>query len=275
MMNKWEVARYLIDAKKNIDSIMYINKNIYELNNIDVSLKIRNVMQSFYLNLSYVLDEKYNTRDKKQSICRNNKIIESIYYERDKDKAHKDSNYKRTKYDSIEEIIESMKKQIFEVRKKCEDIIAKEVTLDFVPHDKELFRIVNGINREKEDKICRKKYFISDSLNENNITRKIFYDTEELKENREKDKYAVIMKDGINIYEGIQERQDACIKVNVLNNTNIWVQFNSKSKKKIEKLIKTGLVNKYGIPLSFEEMSQEQWKVFTKIIKNEEGEKIE
>lgn len=274
-MNKWEVARYLIDAKKNIDSIMYINKNIYELNNIDVSLKIRNVMQSFYLNLSYVLDEKYNTRDKKQSICRNNKIIESIYYERDKDKAHKDSNYQRTKYDSIEEIIESMKKQIFEVRKKCEDIIAKEVTLDFVPYDKELFRIVNGINREKEDKICRKKYFISDSLNENNITRKIFYDTEELKENREKDKYAVIMKDGINIYEGIQERQDACIKVNVLNNTNIWVQFNSKSKKKIEKLIKTGLVNKYGIPLSYEEMSQEQWKVFTKIIKNEEGEKIE
>ena len=275
MMNKWEVARYLIDAKKNIDSIMYINKNIYELNNIDVSLKIRNVMQSFYLNLSYVLDEKYNTRDKKQSICRNNKIIESIYYERDKDKAHKDSNYHRTKYDSIEEIIESMKKQIFEVRKKCEYIIAKEVKLDFVPHDKELFRIVNGINREKEDKICRKKYFISDSLNENNITRKIFYDTEELKENREKDKYAVIMKDGINIYEGIQERQDACIKINVLNNTNIWVQFNSKSKKKIEKLIKTGLVNKYGIPLSFEEMSQEQWKVFTKIIKNEEGEKIE
>ena len=275
MMNKWEVARYLIDAKKNIDSIMYINKNIYELNNIDVSLKIRNVMQSFYLNLSYVLDEKYNTRDKKQSICRNNKIIESIYYERDKDKAHKDSNYQRTKYESIEEIIESMKKQIFEVRKKCEDIIAKEVTLDFVPYDKELFRIVNGINREKEDKICRKKYFISDSLNENNITRKIFYDTEELKENREKDKYAVIMKDGINIYEGIQERQDACIKVNVLNNTNIWVQFNSKSKKKIEKLIKTGLVNKYGIPLSFEEMSQEQWKVFTKIMKNEEGEKIE
>lgn len=275
MMNKWEVARYLIDAKKNIDSIMYINKNIYELNNIDVSLKIRDVMQSFYLNLSYVLDEKYDTRDKKQSICRNNKIIESIYYERDKDKAHKDSNYKRTKYDSIEEIIESMKKQIFEVRKKCEDIIAKEVTLDFVPHDKELFRIVNGINREKEDKIYRKKYFISDSLNENNITRKIFYDTEELKENREKDKYAVIMKDGINIYEGIQERQDACIKVNVLNNTNIWVQFNSKSKKKIEKLIKTGLVNKYGIPLSYEEMPQEQWKVFTKIIKNEEGEKIE
>ena len=274
-MNKWEVARYLIDAKKNIDSIMYINKNIYELNNIDVSLKIRDVMQSFYLNLSYVLDEKYNTKDKKQSICRNNKIIESIYYERDKDKAHKDSNYKRTKYDSVEEIIESMKKQIFEVRKKCEDIIAKEVTLDFVPHDKELFRIVNGINREKEDKICRKKYFISDSLNENNITRKIFYDTEELKENREKDKYAVIMKDGINIYEGIQERQDACIKVNVLNNTNIWVQFNSKSKKKIEKLIKTGLVNKYGIPLSYEEMSQEQWKVFTKIMKNEEGEKIE
>lgn len=275
MMNKWEVARYLIDAKKNIDSIMYINKNIYELNNIDVNLKIRDVMRSFYLNLSYVLDEKYDTRDKKQCICRNNKIIESIYYERDKDTAHKDSNYQRTKYDSIEEIIETMKKQIFEVRKKCEDIIAKEVTLDFVPHDKELFRIVNGINREKEDKICRKKYFISDSLNENNITRKIFYDTEELKENREKDKYAVIMKDGINIYEGIQERQDACIKVNVLNNTNIWVQFNSKSKKKIEKLIKTGLVNKYGIPLSFEEMSQEQWKVFTKIMKNEEGEKIE
>ena len=38
MMNKWEVARYLIDAKKNIDSIMYINKNILNNNFLFINI---------------------------------------------------------------------------------------------------------------------------------------------------------------------------------------------------------------------------------------------
>lgn len=51
---------------------MYINKNIYELNNIDVSLKIRDVMQSFYLNLSMSL-MKNTTQE-----IRNKVFVETI-----------------------------------------------------------------------------------------------------------------------------------------------------------------------------------------------------
>ena len=39
-MTKWELARYLIDAKKCVDSIMYIDENLVALKNIGVREKV-------------------------------------------------------------------------------------------------------------------------------------------------------------------------------------------------------------------------------------------
>ena len=39
-MNKWETTRYLIDAKKCVDSIVYISENEKQLHYIDLRKKV-------------------------------------------------------------------------------------------------------------------------------------------------------------------------------------------------------------------------------------------
>ena len=263
-MKEWELARYLIDAKKNIDSIMYIEQNIDELSFINVKDKISSIQTHFYLNLCYILDDVYSNGQKKE-ICKN-KIIDSIYRERDKDKAHKDKNYKKNKYNSFEEMINIMKNQIIEVRKVCDKKIPSILTLDFVPHDKELFRLVHRLNKSEEEKIKQKKYK-EPSIKGNN-TKKIFDDTEDIKNIavNERNDYAVLMKNGINIYEGIQERQDSCVNLNVLFNGDLWVRFNEKNRKTIEQLIENGLIDEFGMPVSKEKLNQKQINLLKELL---------
>ena len=263
-MKEWELARYLIDAKKNIDSIMYIEQNLYELSYINIKDKIRSLQTQFYLNLCYILDDVYGNGQKKE-ICEN-KVINSIYIERDKDKAHKDNNYKKNTYNNIEEMINVMINQILEVRKVCQKSIPSILTLDFVPHDKELFRLVHGLNKSEEEKIKQKKY-TKTSIKENK-TKKIFDDTEDIKNINSKEikDYAVSMNDGINLYEGIQERQDACVQLNVLFNGNVWVRFNEKNRTIIKQLMESGLIDEYGMPISKEKINKKQIELFNSII---------
>lgn len=268
-MKEWELARYLIDAKKNVDSLIFIDDNIDELSNIDIYTEIKSIQTKFYLNLCFILDDVYGN-GKKKDICEKNNIINEIYRQRDKDKAHKDKNYKKTKYSSICEIIGIMKKQIYEVKNVCEDRLPFVVTLDFVSHDKNLFRLIHRLNKNEEERIKKKKY--TNLLNINGISKEIFSDTEDYKNIKYEDtnNYAVEIKDGINLYEGIQERQDALIKLNLLFGGNIWVSFNENNKNIIEQLVKNGLVNEYGMPLPISQMNKEKIELFKKIT-NEGG----
>lgn len=55
---------------------------------------------------------------------------------------------------------------------------------------------------------------------------KVFEDTEDIKLIRNANEYGVVIKNGINLFEGLQNRQDACIKINVLFNQEIWCNIN-------------------------------------------------
>ena len=55
---------------------------------------------------------------------------------------------------------------------------------------------------------------------------KVFEDTEDIKFIRNANEYGVVIKNGINLFEGLQNRQDACIKINVLFNQEIWCNIN-------------------------------------------------
>ena len=268
-MKEWELARYLIDAKKNIDSIIFIDDNFEELSNINIYEEINKIQTEFYLNLCYILDDVYGN-GKKRDICEKNSIINEVYKQRDKDKAHKDKNYKKNIYGSIFEIITIMKGQIAETKKVCQSKLPSVITLDFVSHDKKLFRLIHQVNKSKEEKIKKEKY--TNILNKDGISRKLFNDTEEYKnlEAEEIHNYAVEVKDGINLYEGIQERQDALIKLNLLFSGNIWIRFNENNKNIIEQLVKNGLINEYGMPLPISKMNKEKFELFKKIT-NEGG----
>lgn len=269
-MIEWELARYLIDAKKNIDSLLFIQLNIDKLTNLNIKERFDKIQMEFYLKLCYILDDVFKKK-KKPIICSSNEIIKSIYDERDKNNAHKDKDYIPKNYKSWDEIIGIMKEQIEEVRKVCSEKLPKVITLDYVPHDKELFRFIHGINKEKEDQIHNQKYTIySNTEKETTIRKKVFNDTEEIKTiiDSERKDYAVLLKNGINFYEGIQERQDACIRANVLFGTNEWCVY-THVLKIIERLREKGLINEYDMPISYTKWDKEKANEFMKIIKDE------
>jgi len=59
-------------------------------------------------------------------------------------------------------------------------------------------------------------------------TYKIFDDTEDKNIVKNKYEYAVFVENGLTLFEGIQNRQDFCIKSNVLYGTNLWCRVNKK-----------------------------------------------
>ena len=75
-MTNWELARYLIDAKKSIDSLMYISLHKQELTMINLRDAINEKRRSFYVNLCVVLDKCFP--NSKKEICQD-PIIDSVY----------------------------------------------------------------------------------------------------------------------------------------------------------------------------------------------------
>ena len=244
----------MIDAKKYVDSVLYISNNAEELRYIDLRKKINEIRNEFYIKCCVVID-KYieNSKQKKKDLCNIDEIINSLYYERDKNSAHKDEKYRAQQFDSLSEIADQMQNQIKYIREKCASSLPDEVTLDFVPHDRELFRLIHHITARKEDEVNRRKYPLWDAFScrddANAKTFKVFNDTEDIRnltEDMKKD-YGVISENGINPYEGLQNRQDAAIRINVLYGLNVWCSINQKYFKQIEKLTELGCFDEFGV----------------------------
>lgn len=260
MKNKWENANHMIEAKKCIDSFMYISQNENELSNLNLREKVDKLRQHFYINLTNVLDEYFKISKEKKAIKKEDEIIERIYYERDKKSAHDDENYKPRTYSSYKEEITDKKQELSHVCDICCEILP-DITLDYVPHDKELFRIVNRVNANLEEKINKIKHPYSSIWNnqyinkgkdvlKNNLERYPLQSVEDVRamSDDEKKKHAVIFDDGINTYEGLQNRQDSCIKINYLFGCDCWCSANYEYFERIEQLKKIGFLNIFEIP---------------------------
>lgn len=281
MKNKWENANFLITAKKCIDSFLYISNNILELSNMNLREKTDNLRQIFYINLVNVLDELFDTTTKRKDIRQKDKIIDRIYYERNKKSAHKDDDYKPRIYNTLEEEIQDKKNELLHIKEVCAVVLPDIITIDFVPHDKELFRLVNRLNATLETDANKIKYpnstFHSYQLSEEG--KHVFkeFDTEEqdrrnekmfgydydkvvernplqsiddikIMSEKDKQRYAVIIENGINSYEGLQNRQDSCIKTNYLFGFNKWCEANINMFKQIEELKRIGFLDVFEIP---------------------------
>lgn len=267
-MKNWELARYLIDAKKCVDSIMFIKENHSSLTNINLRKKVSGFKNDFYINCAIVMDHALNNKKRKE-LKSKDQIIKKIYYERDKNSAHKDEDYKSTEYSSLDDMVTDLKNQSIHVKKICSDELPSVITLDFVAYDSELFRFIRGITPEKENLINEEKYPLKKDAEINNEGKsyKLLDDTEDMRYINETDlkDFATIVDNGINEYEGLQNRQDFCIKANVLNGTNIWASFNNNTLNKLQKLKKLGVLDEYNVPkhelLSDPEIQQKLMKI--------------
>lgn len=248
-MTKWELARYLIDAKKAVDTILFLSKSGEKVSMIDIRNVVKETKQKFYVNACIVLDKSFP--NKKKEICKN-EIINSIYYERDKNYAHKDENYVQKHYDSMDSIANEMKKQLDAVFTLCRDFLPESLTLDYLPFDSTLFRLANGITKEMEEAAFETKHPNTGIATASGNTKvfNVFADTEDIRTISPdmKKEYATIFCAGINMEETLQNLQDGCIKTNVLHGLNMWVSINYDLLAQIVRMRELGLLDIMDVP---------------------------
>lgn len=230
-MNEWQLARYIIDAKKCVDSLLYINTNIKKKCNLEVREIVESKLRLFYINLCVVFDHSFS-KSQLKILKGTDEMIRKIYYERDKNYAHKDIDYFKEENIEFNAIIVKLKKELEYCYNKCSDSLPKSITLDYVSYDKNLFRFIHQITPELENRI--ESVFYKNEIKDEVIGYKIFDDTEIIKNIKNNNEYAVIIKNGLILKEGLQNRQDFCIKINVLFGLNSWCQLKDFKIKKIE-----------------------------------------
>ena len=273
-MTNWEIARYLIDAKKEVDTLCFIAVNANKING-NLKRIIESHRNSFYINSATVVDKfiatKENKKTYKRTLCENNELINKLFYFRNKHSAHKDDDFKDTEYNSIMDIVKECMQIIKEVRIIASDVLPDSVTLNFVCYDQELFRNIYGISKEIEEKINYSKYpHYNEKIKiENPITKKIFNDTEDLWKVESKHDYCTILKNGLTMDESLQNRQDWCIKTNVLYGKDIWVTMNNNSRRACLMMIKMGYLDIFLRP-KFINKTEEEYLSDIELINNAE-----
>lgn len=240
-MTKWELTRYLIDAKKCVDNILFIAENVQELRNLSLRDIVEDRQRKFYINVKVVYDKSL-TDSQKKSLKESDEIYRQTCMVRDKNYAHKDDSYIQPDHESLTEIADILKERLTHCFSLCKNALPDVVTLDFIDYDRDLYRFLNKIDPKKEEELLKAQYpgyGIKPSEEElkNGVSRKVFYDTEDIKKIDNPDDYAVIMNAGLTVREGIQERQDSVIRINVLSGQNIWVHPDMNAIKKMKKMI--------------------------------------
>jgi len=226
---KWEVAKYLIDAKKVVDCLWYISKNVGELKNLNLRKKTQEKLREFYINCRTVIDKSLAPQDRK-NLKGNDPIIKAILYEADKNQAHKDTAYQGAQMQGWGELLATLKEQVRHLRKTCEAALPKEITIDFVPHDKELFRVVNQITPDIEEEIkkARHPHYNQpdpDPANNPYPAVRVLHDIEQLKEEKgSNEQYGVILEVGLNAHEYMQNGQDWSITSNYYMGSKVWLR---------------------------------------------------
>ena len=272
-VDKWRNANYLIAAKNEIDSLWYIAKNqelIYKTINIDFRYLVELHRNTFYINAADVVDKFNNNKTKrKQKLCEINPIIDKLYCYRDQHAAHKDKTFQDNDWHSLMEIVDECKQILDEVFVVCKNVLPENITLNYVCYDSFLFRVIYGITKEVENKIESCKYSLNniDFKSSDTISKTIFHDIEDQWKVENQNDYAVIVKNGLVYEEGVQERQNACIRINVLNNTNIWMVPNVECCRKSLMAIKLGYMDVFDVFYNLYHTDNEYIRDF-KIIEN-------
>ncbi len=56
-MTSWEIVKYFIDCKKDIDSIMFISENVRKISNLNLRNILDSRLRDFYIKIRVVYDK--------------------------------------------------------------------------------------------------------------------------------------------------------------------------------------------------------------------------
>lgn len=240
-MTNWELARYLIDAEKCVDSVLFIAENVKDLRNLSLRDIVEDRKRKFYINVKIIYDAKF-TRNQQRSLAQTDEVFEQTCLERNKNYAHKDPNYEAPDCESLVEMAGVLKERLIHCLNICRSVLPNQITLDFIDYDHDLYRFLKKIDPKKEERILKAqhpRYGFAPSKEDlkNSVSRKIFSDTEDLKKLDKHADYAVVIKAGLTVRESVHELQDGCIRINVLNNQNMWAVPNMNVMEKMRRMI--------------------------------------
>lgn len=151
--DKWKNVGYLETAVGCVRSLIYYSEHQEECDYAFSEEKVvSEKYREFILNLSYVLDSFCcniggNKTKNKKTLCIMSPIIQRIYYERDKNFAHKDKEYVQTAPISLEAQIEEMKKMIGAVKAICAEVLSCEYRITYFAYDDNLRFLVNSLTQ--------------------------------------------------------------------------------------------------------------------------------
>lgn len=263
---RWQLASHLISAKKNVDSLLYISSNRNKMSTELYADRVRKIKKEFCISSCIVIDSL--SKHSKEEFKEKYPTIKTLYYERNKNSAHRDNNYTPKLSNNLDDLLTYMKFTLLCIRYKCQETLPRILHLDFMPHDRELFRILENVNPEKEKLIHEKKsLFFNPSRTGYSSEKQVqLDDSPNLVENVADLDYVsqnniditVLFRDGINLYEGMQNRQDSLITMNVSLDTNSWVNFNSKQLHKFEQLTDLKIIDNFGLLQPLDKLNEKQ-----------------
>lgn len=160
-----------------------------------------------------------------------------IFYERDKNAAHKDSNYIVNLSYTSDEMEKKMKQAVTDVQNICAKIISPKISVCYYEYDPLLFRYIHGITPDVEKRFNEAIYYHENYSVKGRSLRAIS-DARQTRTLTDIANYCVIGKNGLmgQPYDMLQCRQNLCVLLNATYGTDMWVDLRDGAAEKDESL---------------------------------------
>lgn len=228
----WINTQYFIEAIRCVCSLLYLWENISVCEFIDAHDFVDGKLHRFYINLCALVDIHCTISKSKSERVKYKKELKTmcpsfnwIFYERDKNAAHKDSDYIANQNYTPDEMAKKMKQAVDDVKNICANIISSEVGICYYKYDPLLFRYINGITPEIE-KMLNERIYSQENHMANDHIYKVISETRQARTLVDTANYCVNGKNGLmgQPYDMLQCRQNLCILLNATFGTDMWVE---------------------------------------------------
>lgn len=240
----WINTQYFIEAIRCVCSLLYLWENSSVCEFIDAHDFVDGKLQRFYINLCALVDIHCAISKSKSERGKYKKTLKTmcpsfdwLFYERDKNAAHKDRDYIVNQNDTPDEMVTKMKQAIADVQNVCINVISPIIDVRYYAYDPLLFRYIHGITPDIEKRFneiiySHKNYSVED------YSLRVVSDTRQARTLTNMTNYCVLGRNGLmgQPYDMLQCRQNLCLLLNAIYETNMWVDLRDGVAKKDESL---------------------------------------
>lgn len=229
----WINTEYFIEAFRCVCSLSYLEEHSEICKFINSKDFIDGKLHRFYINLCALVDIHCDCSASNSKRASYKKMLKTkypifnwIFYERDKNAAHKDSDYIINLDMSMSELILKMKDAISTIKSVCANVISDKIKYEYYAYDSLLFRYVNGITPELEKAFNNSIYAKHKYDDKNSVIFKTISDARQVRNLKSDDDYCVVGTNGLmgQPYDMLEHRQDMFFKLNAWRqNCDVWV----------------------------------------------------